>query len=29
VIDDGVDRGVQFRYYKDGDEKIGFFGWQQ
>jgi hypothetical protein len=28
VIDDGVDRGVQFRYYKAGDEKIGFFGWQ-
>jgi hypothetical protein len=28
VIDDGVDRGVQFRYYKNSDEKIGFFGWQ-
>jgi len=26
-IDDGKDRGVQFRYY-DGEEKIGFFGWQ-
>lgn len=27
LIDDGKDRGVQFRYY-DGEEKIGFFGWQ-
>jgi len=27
LIDDGKDRGVQFRYF-DGEEKIGFFGWQ-
>lgn len=27
TVDDGQDRGVQFRYF-DGAEKIGFFGWQ-
>lgn len=27
TVDDGNDRGIEFRYYKDNAAKVGFFGW--